>query len=163
MESRTFRVNFALENQKADEPGRLKPPKIERLKNPHIKVDWETLQIILKSRDKLSIPMAGLNFRKKVSAICRPDGLQRYASTQILSYRSFIASFGVELILDRTSAHPAPMPGLLLFTRQEQDPPGRNTSLRLVKNIITSRRLVFLQNRFKFRSLSFPYHSIRIQ
>jgi len=38
---------------------------VDNLKNPHIKVDWETLQIIMKSRDMLGIPMAGLDLRKR--------------------------------------------------------------------------------------------------
>lgn len=37
--------------------------KIKRtLKSYHIKVDWETLQIIMKCRDKLSYPMAGPSY-----------------------------------------------------------------------------------------------------
>lgn len=66
-----------------------------RLKIYHIKVDWETLQIIMKYRDKLSHPMAGPNLFR---GALKPGGLQRRASTQTLSIRSFIASFGVEFI-----------------------------------------------------------------
>ena len=62
----------------------------------HIKVDWETLQIIMKCRDKLSRPMAGPKFSCRTAFM--PGGLQRTTSTQILSYRSFIASFDVGLI-----------------------------------------------------------------
>ena len=61
----------------------------------HIKVDWETLQIILKCRDKLCRPMAGLSRCLQVGGCLRAGGLQRTASTQILSFRSFIASFDV--------------------------------------------------------------------
>ena len=49
----------------------------------------------MKYRDKLSHPMAGPNL---VGGALKPGGLQRRASTQTLSIRSFIASFGVEFI-----------------------------------------------------------------
>jgi starch phosphorylase len=48
------------------------------------------VQIIMKYRDKLSQPMAGLNIALCNVLIFKPDGLQRMASTQILSIRSFI-------------------------------------------------------------------------
>lgn len=67
-------------------------PYIERYY--HIKVDWETLQIIMKYRDKLSWPMAGPD---SLGSAFMPGGLQRTTSTQILSFRSFIASFDVAL------------------------------------------------------------------
>ena len=49
----------------------------------------------MKYRDKLSHPMAGPNL---FGGALKPGGLQRRASTQNLSIRSFIASFGVEFI-----------------------------------------------------------------
>ncbi len=49
----------------------------------HIRDDWETLQFILKYRDKLRRPMAGLSFLREEAS--KPGGLQRSASTQILS------------------------------------------------------------------------------
>ncbi|WP_302612303.1 hypothetical protein, partial [uncultured Muribaculum sp.] len=55
------------------------------IKKYHIKVDWETHQIFMKYRDKLSCLMAGpilINFGE---AYC-PGGLQRTASAQILSF-----------------------------------------------------------------------------
>lgn len=73
----------------------------ERLKIYHIKVDWETLQIIMKYRDKLSHPMAGPNL---FGGALMPGGLQRKASTQNLSIRSFIASFGVGFIKEVSPA-----------------------------------------------------------
>ncbi len=50
----------------------------------HIKVDWETHQLLVKYRDKLSQPMAGPI--PLVGGIKCPGGLQRRTSTQILSF-----------------------------------------------------------------------------
>jgi Leu/Phe-tRNA-protein transferase len=38
-----------------------KDKRVTTSKNYHIKADWETLQIIMKCREQLSRPMAGLN------------------------------------------------------------------------------------------------------
>ena len=55
----------------------------------------------MKYRDKLSHPMAG---PKLFGGALMPGGLQRKASTQNLSIRSFIASFGVGFIKEVSPA-----------------------------------------------------------
>lgn len=63
----------------------------------HIKVDWETLQIISNFREQLPSSNGGPrpDFRSVHSL--NAGGLQRAAGTQNLSIRSFIASFDVAL------------------------------------------------------------------
>ena len=51
------------------------------MRNNHIKADWETHQIFMKCRDKLSFPMAGPNL---LVGAFMPGGLQRIGSPQIL-------------------------------------------------------------------------------
>ena len=75
----------------------------------HIKVDWETLQIILKHRVRSRRPMAGPAQPQRQSpraSVAR--GLQRTAGTQILFIRSFIASFDVVFSPYRGRASPRP-------------------------------------------------------
>ena len=50
----------------------------------HIKVDWETHQILMKYRDKLRRLMAGPILAR--GGLISPGGLQRAAGTQILSF-----------------------------------------------------------------------------
>lgn len=58
----------------------------------HIKVDWETHQILMKCRDNLSRPMAG---RIPQGFALRGTADYKGRKTSKPDYRSFIASFGV--------------------------------------------------------------------
>ena len=58
----------------------------------HIKVDWETHQILMKCRDNLFIPMAG---RIPQGIVLRGTADYKGEKTSKPDYRSFIASFDV--------------------------------------------------------------------
>ena len=61
----------------------------------HIKVDWETHQIFLKYRDKLSCPMAGPTSMRRYFYPRRITKDSEHSNPVI---RSFIASFDVDII-----------------------------------------------------------------
>ena len=67
-------------------------------KTYHIKVDWETHQLIVKYRDKLSCLMSGpIPLSGEWRCPRHQGGLQRTASTQILSFGVSSHSFDVDL------------------------------------------------------------------
>ncbi len=82
---------MAPRHQSKQTTAHLMPRKIEEFTTPEN--DWETHQFYMKYRDKLSRPMAGLDPRKRVAFT--PGGLQRSASTQILSFGVSSSSSGV--------------------------------------------------------------------
>ena len=67
----------------------------EEIEKNHIKVDWETHQILLKCRDKLSRPMAG---PIPSGRLFKPRRITKGGEHSNPVIRSFIASFGVALI-----------------------------------------------------------------
>ena len=74
----------------------------QRHNSYHIKVDWETHQILLKYRDKLTCSMAGRNSQEDARDSGTADYKEEERSNPVI--RSFIASFGVASIRSRLSS-----------------------------------------------------------